>query len=377
MLFNILVAFSLSKKPVYLFSGFVGSSLYATITEPELYPQCPPDLIRFQFFPINPIFSQQYPQCIDSLFSTTYDSEKNQLSSLPGIKIETDSIGNVSSIPVFSKVVGRLISEGYSVNRTLFGVPYDWIHYYPGTLPLFSQLKEHIESTSKKTGEKVVLFGYSMGAHVIRFLFSHYADQKWIKKYIDRVILSSPAHYGCNNLLNVVIKGEVSVCPSENITNSLRHMSSAFLLFENYNIFKDKIVFSNLKDDSNSVIHPKDVHKYLNKVGIFDDLSMKIFSLIEPSLNEQPIEFPVPTLLFYNSEIPTPVSFDGTTLEKVEGKGDGACQSDILDKLCSQWKHTKCVNWKKNDPKFAHTTMLGTRDELNMISDFIMKDDEL
>lgn len=370
-LFTVFIFFSFSKKPMYLFSGFGGSSLYATITEPELYPQCPPNLNRFQFFPINPIFSQQYPQCLGILFSTTYNSDKNQVQSLPGIIIEADSIGNVTSIPQFSKVVGRLISEGYTVNRTLFGVPYNWIHYYPGTLNLFSMLKEHIENTSNKAGEKVILFGHSMGSHLIRLLFSNFTDSKWVKKYIDRVILSAPTYYGCFDYIEKIIKGDLYTLKNENITNSIRHMPSIFLNFENYNLFQDKIVFTN------SEIRPNNVHHYLHQLGFLDDLSMQIFSQIEPSLIEKPAEFPVPTLLFYNTEIPTPVSFNGATLEKIEGKGDGVCQSDILEKLCSKWKHTRCVNWKKNDPKFGHIEMLGIRDELNKISEFIKKDDEL
>lgn len=376
MIFS-LILFTFAKKPVYLISGFVGSSLYATITDPNLHPQCPPNLNRFQFFPINRIFHQQYPQCLGSLLSTTYNSEKNQITPLPGIKIEADSIGNVSSIPSFSKLVGRLISEGYVVNKTLFGVPYDWIHYYPGTLELFSELKEHIENISNKLGEKVILIGHSMGTHVIRLLFSNFTNSKWIKKYVDRVILSAPAYYGCFDLVERILKGDLYVEKDENIAYSIRHMPSAFVLFENFNLFKDKIVFANSTEDKNSIIYPSDVHKYLHRIGLLDDLSLKIFSQIEPSLIEEPFEFPVPTLLFYNSELPTPISFNGVTHEKIEGKGDGSCQSDILDKLCSQWKHTKCVNWKKNDPKFGHVAMLGVRDELNKISEFIKTNDEL
>lgn len=104
---------------------------------------------------------------------------------------------------------------------------------------------------------------------------------------------------------------------------------------------------------------------------------MQIFSLIQPSLIQKPFEFPVPTILFYNSGLPSPVSFNGTTLERISGKGDGFCQSDIIETLCSQWKHTKCVNWNSDDTKFGHVQMLSSKEEINMISKFINNHDEL
>lgn len=379
MLFSILIISSFSRRPIYLISGFVGSALYATITQPELYPQCPSNLHHFQFFPINPTFYQQFPQCIGTLLSTVYNSENNSISSPQGIQIETDSIGNVTSLVSYSRVVGRLISEGYTVNKTLFGVPYDWVHYYPGTPTLFTDIINHIENIFNKTGEKAILFGHSLGSHVIRLLFSNYTDSKWIEKHIDRVILNAPAFYGCFDLVERVINGildnEKEI--DQSVAFSIRHMPSAFALFENYNIFENKFVFSNFDGDQLSGVHPKDVHTYLRKINLFDDASMQIFSLIQPSLIQKPFEFPVPTILFYNSGLPSPVSFNGTTLERISGKGDGFCQSDIIETLCSQWKHTKCVNWNSDDTKFGHVQMLSSKEEINMISKFINNHDEL
>lgn len=370
-----LLSISFSRKPIYLIPGFTGASLYATITDSNLYPSCPPFINHFQIFPVNKSFQLQYSQCLGLLYSTIYNSENNQISSLPGIIIESDSFGNTSSFDSFSNVVSHLVSDGYVINETLFGVPYDWIHYYPGTIKIFSNLKNHIEMISGQLKEKVILFGHSMGSHLLRLLFSNYTDSDWAKKYVDRVILSSPAFYGCSGIIELVITGilDDEKEANEDIAYSIRHMPSSFLLFENFNINKDKLFFAN----SSAGVKSASVHEFLEQVGLLDDLSMKIFSSIEPSLIQKPTEFPVKTLLFYNSGLPTPASFNATTLERIEGRGDGFCHSDVLDILCSKWKHTKCIDWKSNETRFDHAKMLSSKEELTMISKFLNENDDL
>lgn len=374
MLF-VFFSLSFSLKPIYLIPGFTGGALYATITKPKQYPECP-TLRHYQFFPINKSFLQQYPKCLGNLFSTIYDSQHNRISSLPGIHIESDSFGNVSSFASLAKVVDHLVSQGYVVNETLFGVPYDWVHYYPGTIEIFTKLKSHIESLFGQRGEKVILFGHSMGSHLVRLFFTNFTDSAWTDKFIDRVILNAPAFYGCSDLVERVITGILDDEGEANpgIAYSIRHMPSVFLLFENFNINREKIVFVS---DHRDGVHPYETHKYLHQVNLLDDLSMKIFSVIQPSLFEKPSEIPVKTLLFYNSGLPTPVAFNETTLLRINGNGDGFCESDIIEKLCGQWKHTQCVNWKSNDQRFNHVKMLSTREELNMISKFISDKEDL
>lgn len=377
MIFCIFLTISFSIKPIYLIPGFTGCALYATITKPKEYPQCPRNIRHFQFFPINTSFQQKYPECLGLLYSTIYDSRTNSISTYPGIHIEADSFGNVTSFASYANVVKHLLSSGYVINQTLFGVPYDWIHYYPGTIKIFSNLKNHIEDIYGRTGKKVILFGHSMGSHLVRLLFSNYSDKSWVDKYIDRVILNAPAFYGCSGIVELVITGilDDEKVPDEFIAFSLRHMPSAFLLFENYNINKSKNFF--ISNFLNGGVKSFEVHKYLRQENVIDDMSMKIFSVIEPSLMQKPSELPVKTILFYNSGLKTPVAFHEETLQRIDGDGDGLCQSDVIETLCKQWKNTKCINWNSNDDRFNHVTMLSAKEELDMISDFINDKDDL
>lgn len=377
MFFYIFVAFTFSRKPIYLIPGFTGCALYATITKPKLYPQCPPNIRHFQFFPINRSFQEKYSECLGLLYSSVYDERSNQVSSYPGIHVESDSFGNVSSFASYSNVVKHLVSEGYVINETLFGVPYDWIHYYPGTIEIFTKLKNHIEAISGQRKEKVILFGHSMGSHIVRLLFSNFTDSAWVEKYIDRVILNAPAFYGCSGVVELIITGilDDEKESDRNIAFSIRHMPSAFVLFENYNINKEKYFFLDKFLDGG--VHSVDVHKYLRQVGLFDEMSMKIFSTIRPSLVQEPFEIPVKTILFYNSGLKTPVAFDEKTLLRIEGEGDGLCQSDVIETLCKGWKNTKCINWKSEDQNYDHVKMLSTKEELEMISKFINEKDDL
>ncbi|OHT10020.1 hypothetical protein TRFO_20936 [Tritrichomonas foetus] len=390
MIFLFFIPFLTARKPVILVPGFTGSAVYATITKPDLYPQCPNIPVHFQFYPYNQTFLKQYPDCVGLFMTTYFNNESKKVESLPGIKIETAPYGDVDTLPSYSGVVERLLSEGYELNKTLFGFPYNWILYYSGIPEIFEDLKNRIEEATEQTGEKLILFGHSMGSHVVRMLINNHVDQNWVQKHIDRIVYNAPAFYGCSDLIRNVLTGTLEDDNYyEGLAKAIRQMPSVFLLFENYNIIKDKPVFYNkinqaqlyaeninnkftsMKDNENTIVNPRNVVEFLHERGFLNEESLRVFETVESSLKDDKIvEPPVPTILFYNSGLPTPVYFNSTTYEIIKGEGDGFCQSDILDVVCGKWKNTKCIDWKKNDENFGHIPMLKSKEELDMIIDF-------
>ena len=370
---NFLIYFSFSEKPIFLIPGYTGSDLYATILEPDYYPSCPSLPPHFQIYPFNDTFIKKYPDCNGLLFTSFYNNKTRIVEHLPGIKVESAAFGDVSTIPSYNTLISRLIKEGYVPNKTLFGCPYDWTLYYSGLPFFFDELKRNIEDATKSLGEKAILVGHSMGAHVVRLLLHNYTESSWAEKYVDKIIFNAPAFYGCSDLYKTALEGDIEgKTQSEMFAKAIRQMPSVLALFENYNIIKDKYIF--VPEN----ITPSQVKDFLYNRYILDERSLVIFKTIEDSLIEEPFEPPVQTLLFYNSGQQTPVAFNSTNYDIIYGPGDGSCQSDIIDVLCEKWsRKTKCIDWKSSNPNFGHIPMLSEPSEIEMILGFINKDEEL
>lgn len=373
MFLGFLICHAISKKPIFLIPGFHSSALFSTITKPELYPQCPSLPSHFQFFPYNESFLKNYPECLGILLSSRYDQKSHLVTPLDGIIIEPAPFGNVSTFHTYDAIVELFQSHGYVLNQTLFGVNYDWIHLTPNDAQLFEDLKKQIERITKVNGEKAILFGHSLGSYFIRLLLNKYADTNWVKRHIESAVYIAPAYYGCEEGLRRITNGLLLIeeHPIESIAYAVRHMPTLYMIFDNPDLTNNCPVF--MLNDKN--VTPSNLTKYLYDVNIFDDLAMKIYSTVEDVLNEKPVEPPVPSILFYNSEIPTAYYRNATVLEPEYANGDGECLSYVHDELCKRFKNTKCVNFHANDLRLGHKTMIQSKEILEHISRFIQSRD--
>lgn len=363
------------RKTVILIPGHGGGGAWATITQPELYPECPP-LNNFQFWPYNDTFSTQYKKCMGHLIRAVYNPSTNQIEHPPGIDFRPEEWGQMESLYNYADLVKYLVNKGYKKGEDLFGIPYDWVLYYPGTADLFKRLKSFVEEQHSKSGNKVILMGHSMGTHVVRMLLNYTSDE-WFKEHIDGIELLAPAFFGCFVSFNMVVQGKFGAIPENAIAaKSARQMPSLHLLWDNYVVFDNHSVFQNVPNKPEG-IKPNEVKDYLVSIGRFDEDAQKIFEFVEPSLQQAPREPPVRTYILYNSGISTPISLDASNIFSfINESGDGICHDGGPKYVCTHWKNVKCFDWKKDDRDYGHSTMMYRSSSLERIYDFIGNDSQ-
>lgn len=380
---------SASLKPIFYLPCLTCSPLFANITKPELYPQCPNPFISQKFWPIDYTLQSQYPDCYGILIDTKFNETTKKVSPLPGISVFSTDFGDYESQTSFIPFANKLINEqGYEKNKNLFGCCYDWIHYYLGIDYFFNQLIEKIELAVKNNeGRKAVLIGQSLGTHFILYFLNKLTSPEWRSKYIDRAIMSGPAMFGCFDPFNEFVKGFFSyLTVTEGVKQAAYKMPSCQLLSYHYIVGKDTVVFQNAtnkrsnKSHSISQINNFDVKapqikEYLNKYGHLQGEALKIFNVIEEGLSELPPELDIPLLILYNSGISTYSHYDASdgfdNLKILTGPGDGTCQSDGAEYICDHWNQVKCFDAKSSDGKYSHLQMINAPDNMERMVDFI------
>lgn len=371
MLF-ILSIFCSSLKPIILIPGHGGGGAWATITKPELYPECPP-LNDYQFWPYNETFGKKYPECMGHLIRAVYNEETQKITHPDGIEFRSEEWGHMDTLYNYGPLVDYLVNKkGYEKGKNLWGIGYDWVLYYPGTPELFDNLIKFVEQVHSQTGQKVIMMGHSMGTHVVRLLLTNKTTKEWVQKHIDGIELLAPAFFGCFVSFSMTVYGKFGAIPINDIAAaSARRMPSLHVLWDNYVVFDGHPVFQNVPNKPEG-IRPNEVKDYLISQNRFDDQAQKIFKYVEPSLQEAPIEPPVRMYLLYNSGISTPISMDASNnYAFINKSGDAICHSGGPEYVCKHWKNIKCFDWKKDDWAYSHSQMMYRDGTFEKIYEFI------
>lgn len=395
ILFNFFIYDSSSAplKPVFFLPCLTCSPLYANITEPEKYPQCPQPFINRQFWPIDLTLQKEYPDCYGILIDTKFNETTKKVSPLPGISIFSTKFGDYESQSSFVPFANKLIKEQqYEKNKNLFGCCYDWIHYYLGLDYFFKELTEKIEwAVQNNNGKKAVLIGLSLGTHFIQYYLNNMTTPEWRQKYIDRAIMAGTCPFGCFDPFNEFVQGFFSrLTVSEGVKQAAYKMPSCQLLSANYIVSQNTVIFKNAKIESNKSLLMKrpiisnienidikapEIKEYLTNYGNLKGEALQIFNVIENDLKSTPKELDVPLLVLYNSGIDTFAYYDASNgfdkLQRMKGPGDGTCQSESAEYICDRWTQVKCFDAKSKDLKYAHIQMLHADDNMERMIDFI------
>lgn len=377
MLFSLFFIGTASKalKPLFFLPCLTCSPLYANITDPDRYPECPSPYMRRRLWPIDVTLQSEYPECYGILMDTVLDRKTNTTSPRPGITIYTDDFGNYANLASFKALAKTLtFQHHYEDNVNIFGVTYDWIHYYLGLDYVFNNLTRNIETAVKNNeGKKAILMGQSLGAHFIKYYLKHKVSKEWINQYIDRVIFAGPAFYGCFNPFDEFVRGwfsQLQVTPG--VAEAARKMVSCQCLTPNYVIGKDETVFKNAGGKD---LKPSDIKQYLIDNGALTGDALDIFNIVEEDLKEEPTDIGVPSLILYNSGFQTQTSFDATNgfegLKPLLGPGDSTCETYQADYICEHWAQVKCLDFESTDVKYSHLEMIRTPEAIFKIIDFM------
>ncbi len=389
-----------TKNPILFIPGMAASQLISENTDWGKFPKCG--------------FGQNYDgtiwlplnagsDCHLSLLTPKYDRINRRIKTVDGTNIRVkgvkgvkgekdgsfeccnclnDSLNCFYGASVYAKrFVNSLIDDGYTVNKDLFALGYDFrlaphlggyeLNDYknydkPGNHfgNLFLRFKSLVETSYNLNNKKVILCGHSEGG-LLSTLFLNVCNRvlgmrNWVKKYIQSIISIAPAYDGSPTSTRYLISGGNPGVPLQSDLqwrNIQRYMAGSILLSSmTERGYKDGIMIkiTDPKDPLKDEIYKTDgaigersgflkfLRKYSVQVPEFDDiieiykdlLEIKLLALHDPE---------VPVHIIYGSNIKTEaggyeyyrkndkqVDFDNVISMYYNNQGDGTVPEGIF-----------------------------------------------
>lgn len=449
MLFFAFFYYSLAeseKNPIILLPGLYGTNLYATYSKNAKVPwYCPKSMddellwVGAKFlFP--PLFN-----CLAHALQTRYNNETHTIENIPNMNITVHDFGGDSSVDYIIKnekkfisheneddyndeleqksyrdffkhlwqtvtkkttkkhkhgfrffdnyhsLIGLFVHRGYTLEKDFFVAPYDWRLAPVFSNEFYPKLKKLIEDVHDKTGKKVTLLAFSMGAFMIqqflaaekineatklmntsRQILSSVRDPKyivndsWKKKFIEKVVFLDPSFSGSHKTFGAVL---LKFCPfipfvhNEHIEGMYTAIPGIYSHFANFEIFKGKEVVRG-PDGINYTV------EQLPELIVNYSIKKEFYPIMDYSLDAQrlaPIDIgeSVPLTIIYNSNIPTlnfldfNKGWDKFPQMYLDGKGDGTLPIEGLRYPCEHWDSKNraliCIDLNNNNTKhFKH-----------------------
>lgn len=434
------------KTPIILLPGLYGTNLYASYTSKTKVPwYCPSSMddelvwVGAKFL-IPPFFN-----CLARVLQTRYNNETGRIQNIPNVNINIHDFGGESSVDYIIKnekkfsnedldndydddlepksfkdffkhlfstftrdstkkhrhgfrffdnyhsLIGEFIRQGYEIEKDFFVAPYDWRLAPAFTNEFYSKLKTLIEDVYDKTGKKVTLLAYSMGAFMIQqFLAAEQINEEvrklnstrqilasvrdpelivsesWKQKYIEKVIFLDPSFGGSHKTFGAVL---LKLCPflpfvhNEYIEGMYTTIPGIYAHFANFNIFRGQ----NLVRGPDGLNYTID---QLPEIIIKHSIKKEYIPIMDYSLDVQklpPLDIGenIPLTVIYNSQIPTLNFLDFNQgwnkfpIMHLDGKGDGTLPLEGLRYPCEHWSSKNraliCIDLNNHDSKhFKH-----------------------
>lgn len=367
-----------SLKPIFYISGFGNSPVYATITQPELYPECPANVTHTLIYSAkqSTTFPSKYPDCAAKLLRVQLNKETGQVEQLPGMDTHSSPIGESSLLVAFDDIVAKAKSLGYVENDNLFGVGYNFFLHPVTSNKVFDNLKQKIEEVYKAKNEKAVLMAFSLGTNFVSLFLSNYSQPEWVTKYIDSIVLLAPAIAGFPNFQQLYLQQLTGFTTNDELKKSIMRMPGLHIMLPNYVAFGNKTIIYNMYADYNvhDASHTMEFLKFLGKV---DDDAMEIFQAHVEKYLKAPLAQPlVPSYVLYNDYLTTNAYYvkynhQQSRVVSLSDTGDGTVTPMGPEHICSQWTNSKCYNSHSSD---NHLALLKNADNIQRIFEFIFSD---
>lgn len=372
--------------PIFHVNGILSSPLFVKILDKQKYSRLLP--MSYQSFIEKATYDKAmiWPpgemklREISCLLDTIARREKNgEITVKPpeGLKIETSSIRKVSNFTEHDEEIFDLdlpyYLQGY---RNVYNVSYDWLHYFYNTSEVFERLKEKIESEVKRTGQKAVIAGYSLGGHFVRYFLNDYSNEEWNMKFIAGAQFGASVIGGALSVIEGIVKGIFPLSKSQDLRFA-KHMPSYVAMFPNFNVNEKIIKITNEDDREESFLDASQLFSQLKKKGFVDETVDLIY---QKGLNffKEDIKDPkVKSNFILNSGSHALTGFnviikDGKRkIKKVFGPGDGVVPSNGMQYVMKKWSNVTCHDFNTKDNNFSHLRMINQPEFAKFTREFI------
>ena len=374
-MFSFLFRFASSNRPIILIPGLMGSILDGDVTK-KRYWYCPKESKANIWFNDKYAIPPTY-KCLFDDIKLVWDNDKKEPKQPDYVNLSTVDFGGINGInhvdtlffnqhivPYYSVIISKLEKEGFIVGKDIFGAPFDWRFGVYQTEEFWNRLTNLVEKVYNESGKKVVIAGHSMGGFLLDVFLTQKTTSEWRKKYMDSGIYLAPSFggsgLGFNSLWSKKMPFLDVLGEFEETISSLGGIHVHML---NHEIFGDRVVAKGIHGEN---LTAKDLTDYLVDNGKLYGDYHQIFKKNEPFFQHAPAQPDIPSMIVYNSGLPTAEGLDlsGEKAKSLYGTGDLMVNTEGPKYACDNWKQTECHDLKSANPIDNHLTMLY-KDSLN------------
>ncbi|ELP86176.1 1-O-acylceramide synthase precursor, putative [Entamoeba invadens IP1] len=339
-----------SRRPVFLFNGILGSSLSANISN---YGSNEVDSACWEHQATNQRVWASYDllnpstrKCIPQYLQMHYDVDTHQMRNAENVELyypNANSVNGVSTISpdpitknllrLYADIVDNLQAIGYEDMYDLQVAATDWRVMKQSTV-WTQNIKKNIETAFNIANKKVILVGHSMGGLTISD-FLEDMGQKWVDKYIQRVVSISTPWLGAVKTIKALLEGDNADLPKEVIPldlflNASRTFESVYAMAPNELYYKTE----------NGLLSAKELVKLLDsfkdEVDEKGDFVNNALKLSKRNYKKRGVKYPLTCMHGHNVNTFVGYQMVNGLLEKVyENEGDGTVESQSLS-YCDQ-----------------------------------------
>jgi len=376
--------------PIIMIPGIYGTILNIVADIPESVPvhwYCKRQLTERRIW-INAAMELQYP-CFYTYMGQNFSVDEMKWKKTEGVNLTVAKWGTTYAvdtldpdglmkyaIPYYHKMIEAFKKVGYVDGVNMAGGGFHWID--APNVEWVERMKKLIEDFYEKNGNTVVLVAHSMGCPYT-YYFLQTAGDAWVKKYIHKLIVVSPAWMGSVKALDFMFDGfDYGVPIAGKVLAPLaRHVPSVWMLLPWADAFKGKIMAT-----SPSKNYTFDMLAELLKDVGADNVDAKlkttmgVFDKFDNYAKPPPV--PVIALLGRNVDTVTQLNFkkdvvpcdpDGTWTadSRTLGDGDGTVPADSLRYPTDKWAAMGADVQVHYFDKAEHVKILYTDEVINMV----------
>lgn len=384
-MFFFLSSSALSRTPVILVPGTMGSVLRGDVSGRKKFWYCPSDLKdsdiwiseRYIVPPMVNCLGDWLTMKYDPVTKTAVDQDNVSLHTidfggLKGMTFLDDLFKGVHIIPYFKKYISYLQERGYVEGQDLFGAPFDWRRGLVLGDKYWQDVKELVEKAyTLNEQSKVSLVGHSLGGYFVHYFLSNVTTAEWRNKYIESAILVAPSFGGAGTVVEQLWNGKVSFLRNLGLNDEVEAKLSSsvgalYVHLPNVNVFGENTVFI---DEDGKEFKARDVEGILRNNGKFRE-TPEIYELNKEFSHQKIEALDVPTVIVYNDALKTTMGYNLQKKEKLRSKGDSVVNAEGFHHACNDWKPTKkllCYNLNSTSEWAAHIPMVLKSEYVDLV----------
>lgn len=434
-LLAILSISSFKRSPIIIVPGLFGSTLYATYENMTNIPfYCPRELSNELFWLDTRFIIPPFINCFTLLSQLKFNNETQTIHNFPGVQFSIHDFGGKSSVDyiiksqrkqqinessnhntspsLLSRVKAKMVffdqfhtlfsyfeQRNYTVGENIYSAPYDW-RLAPLFLDSFwSDFKHLIEKAYAKSNEtRVTLIGHSMGCFMIQQFLTRnkkikqlfeLIDEKWINKYIEKVIFMAPNFGGSLIIDEGLIQRFSPLVPflrNEYIAGMATSVPGIHANTLNMEIFKNVAI---VRDKNGVNYTASDMYDVIvNNSGIRRE-DVPILEWSFEIMKTAPVDIGpnIPLAIIFNSKIQTlsfldyKKGFDKSPTKYFEVDGDGSLLAKGARYACDNWSSENrtllCIDLNKSDKRTCdHTGMTSNLKVIELLFNLTEKETE-